>query len=254
EVWIRESGVRNRRGDEASRPVDPRPRRAVVARRPQVHLVAVVGPELERRAADQTGLVQVRRSLVRGVDQRVVGLVGEAERLDDVGFSAMECYGGPIPTPNIDRVVGAGVRYTQFHTTALCSPTRSCLLTGRNHTRNGMACITECASGFPNANGVIPPENGQIQQILGERGWNTYMVGKWHLCPEDEMNLASTRRNWPTGRGFERFYGFLGAETNQWYPELVYDSHPVDPPRSPEEGYHLTVDLTDKALEFIKDA
>jgi arylsulfatase A-like enzyme len=174
--------------------------------------------------------------------------------LDDVGFSAMGCYGGPIETPNIDRIVGDGVRYTQWHTTALCSPTRSCLLTGRNHTRNGMACITECASGFPNANGVIPPENGQIQQILGERGWNTYMVGKWHLCPEAEMNLASTRRNWPTGRGFERFYGFLGAETNQWYPELVYDSHPVDPPRSPGEGYHLTVDLTDKALEFIKDA
>ena len=138
--------------------------------------------------------------------------------LDDVGFSAMECYGGPIETPNIDRIAGDGVRYTQWHTTALCSPTRSCLLTGRNHTRNGMACITECASGFPNANGVIPPENGQIQEILGERGWNTYMVGKWHLCPEAEMNLASSRRNWPTGRGFERFYGFLGAETNQWYP------------------------------------
>src|SRR4051812_35474175 len=117
-----------------------------------------------------------------------------------------------------------------------------------------MACITEAASGFPNASGVIPPENGQIQQILGERGWNTYMVGKWHLCPEAEMNLASSRRNWPTGRGFERFYGFLGAETNQWFPELVYDSHPVDPPRSPEEGYHFSVDITDKALEFIKDA
>jgi arylsulfatase A-like enzyme len=174
--------------------------------------------------------------------------------LDDVGFSALSCYGGPIETPNIDRVVEQGVRYTQFHTTALCSPTRSCLLTGRNHTRNSMACITEAASGFPNASGVIPPENGQLQQILAERGWNTYMVGKWHLCPEGEMNLASTRRNWPTGRGFERFYGFLGAETNQWYPELVYDSHPVDPPRTPEEGYHFTEDITDKALEFIKDS
>src|SRR3954451_12288582 len=174
--------------------------------------------------------------------------------LDDVGFSALGSYGGPIETPNIDRVVNQGVRYTQFHTTALCSPTRSCLLTGRNHTRNGMACITECASGFPNANGVIPPENGQIQEILGQRGWNTYMVGKWHLCPEAEMNLASTRRNWPNGRGFERWYGFLGAETNQWFPDLVYDSHPVDPPRSPDEGYHLTEDLTDKALGFIKDS
>jgi arylsulfatase A-like enzyme len=174
--------------------------------------------------------------------------------LDDVGFSAMSSFGGPIDTPNIDRIVADGLRYTQMHTTALCSPTRSCLLTGRNHTRNSMACITEAAIGFPNASGVIPPENGQIQEILGDRGWNTYMVGKWHLCPEAEMNLASTRRNWPTGRGFERFYGFLGAETNQWYPDLVHDSHPVDPPSLPEDGYHLTNDLTDKALEFIKDA
>ena len=119
--------------------------------------------------------------------------------LDDVGFSAMGSYGGPIETPNIERIVAEGLRYTQWHTTALCSPTRSCLLTGRNHTRNSMACITEGAIGFPNASGVIPPENGTLQEILGERGWNTYMVGKWHLCPEAEMNLASTRRNWPTG-------------------------------------------------------
>ncbi|SDC74046.1 arylsulfatase [Rhodococcus tukisamuensis] len=174
--------------------------------------------------------------------------------LDDVGFSAMGCYGGPIETPNIDRIAAKGVRYTQWHTTALCSPTRSCLLTGRNHTRNSMACITEAASGFPNASGTIPPENGMLSEILGEQGWNTYMVGKWHLCPTDEMNLAATRRNWPSGRGFERWYGFLGAETNQWYPDLVYDNHPVDQPRSPEEGYHLTEDITDKAIEFIKDA
>jgi arylsulfatase A-like enzyme len=174
--------------------------------------------------------------------------------LDDVGFSAMSCYGGPIETPNIDRIAQAGLRFTQWHTTALCSPTRSCLLTGRNHTRNSMACITEAAVGFPNASGTIPPENGMLSEILGERGWNTYMVGKWHLCPTVEMNLAAPRRNWPTGRGFERFYGFLGAETNQWYPDLVYDNHPVDQPKSPEEGYHLTGDITDKALEFIKDA
>jgi len=174
--------------------------------------------------------------------------------LDDVGFSAMSCYGGPIDTPNIDRIAADGMRYTQWHTTALCSPTRSCLLTGRNHTRNSMACITEAAVGFPNASGTIPAENGMISEILGERGWNTYMVGKWHLCPTVEMNVASTRRNWPTGRGFERFYGFLGAETNQWYPDLVHDNHPVDQPKSPQQGYHLTEDLTDKALEFIKDA
>jgi arylsulfatase A-like enzyme len=174
--------------------------------------------------------------------------------LDDVGFSALNCYGGPIETPNIDRIADQGVRYTQWHTTALCSPTRSCLLTGRNHTRNSMACITEAAIGFPNGSGTIPPENGMVSEILVERGWNTYHVGKWHLCPEAEMNVASPRRNWPTGRGFERYYGFLGAETNQWYPDLIYDNHPVDQPKSPEEGYHFTEDITDKALEFIKDA
>ncbi len=174
--------------------------------------------------------------------------------LDDVGFSAMSCYGGPIATPNIDKIAADGARYTQWHTTALCSPTRSCLLTGRNHTRNSMACITEGASGFANASGTIPPENGMLPEILGEQGWNTYMVGKWHLCPTVEMNLASTRRNWPSGRGFERWYGFLGAETSQWYPELTYDNHPVDQPKSPEEGYHFGEDITDKAIEFIMDA
>ncbi|PPL18330.1 arylsulfatase [Microterricola pindariensis] len=174
--------------------------------------------------------------------------------LDDVGYSAMSAYGGPIDTPNIERVAADGVRYTQWHTTALCSPTRSCLLTGRNHTNNSMACITEAAIGFPNASGTIPPANGMLSEILGEAGWNTYIVGKWHLCPDDEMNVASTRRNWPSGRGFERFYGFLGAETNQWYPDIVYDNHPTDQPRLPEDGYHFSEDITDKALEFIRDA
>ena len=98
--------------------------------------------------------------------------------LDDVGFSAMSPYGGPVPMPNIERIAATGLRYTQWHTTALCSPTRSCLLTGRNHTRNSMGCITEGAIGFPNASGMIPPENGNLAEILRELGWNTYMVGK----------------------------------------------------------------------------
>jgi arylsulfatase A-like enzyme len=174
--------------------------------------------------------------------------------LDDVGFSAMSPFGGLIDTPNIQRIADSGLIYTNFHTTALCSPTRSCLLTGRNHTTNGMGCITEATSGFPNANGHIPFECANLAEVLVERGWNTYMTGKWHLCAEDEMNLASSKRQWPLGRGFERYYGFLGGETNQWYPDLVYDNHPERPPRTPEEGYHLTVDLTDKAIEFVQDA
>ena len=178
---------------------------------------------------------------------------------DDVGFAAMEPWGGLIETPTMNRLAKGGLTYTNMHTTALCSPTRACLLTGRNHTSNGMACITEGASGFPNANGHIPFENATVAEMLNERGFNTYMLGKWHLTPEDEMNMASTKRNWPVGRGFERYYGFLGAETNNWYPDLVHDNHPVDQPSSPtedgsEKGYHLSRDLTDKALEFIRDA
>ena len=174
--------------------------------------------------------------------------------LDDVGFSAMDTFGGPIETPNITRVAEQGIRYTNFHTTALCSLTRSCLMTGRNHTTNGMAGITEITSGFPNSNGHVPFECANLAEVLRDSGWNTYIVGKWHLTAEDEMNLAASKRQWPLGRGFERYYGFLGGETNQWYPDLIYDNHPVAPPKSPEEGYHLSVDLTDKAIEFIRDA
>ena len=174
--------------------------------------------------------------------------------LDDVGFSAMEPWGGLIETPNINRLAANGLTYTNWHTTALCSPTRSSLLTGRNHTTNGMACIAEATTGFPGSNGHIPFECATVAEVLAERGWNTYMLGKWHLCPADELNMASTKRNWPVGRGFERYYGFLGGETNQWYPDLVYDNHYVDQPKSPADGYHLTTDLTDKAIEFVRDA
>ncbi|PBC49991.1 arylsulfatase [Rhodococcus sp. ACS1] len=173
--------------------------------------------------------------------------------LDDVGYGALGCYGGPIETPNIDKIAANGLRYGQWHTTALCSPTRSCLLTGRNHTTNGMGCISEAASGFPGANGHIPPECATLAEILVEHGYSTAMVGKWHLCAQDEMNAASTKRNWPIGRGFERFYGFLGGETNQWYPDLVHDNHPVQAPTTPEQGYHLGVDITDRAIEYLDD-
>jgi arylsulfatase len=173
---------------------------------------------------------------------------------DDVGYGAMDAFGGPIETPTMRRIADAGLRYSNFHTTALCSPTRSSLLTGRNATSNNMACITEGSAGFPGFSARIPFENGTIAEVLGERGWNTYAVGKWHLTPADEVDLSSWRARWPLGRGFERFYGFLGGETNQWYPDLVYDNHTVPPPASPEEGYHLSKDLADRAIEFVRDS
>ncbi|HEX5619547.1 MAG TPA: arylsulfatase [Solirubrobacteraceae bacterium] len=173
---------------------------------------------------------------------------------DDVGYGAMDVFGGPIETPTMRRIADSGLRYSNFHTTALCSPTRSSMLNGRNATSNNMACITEASAGFPGFSARIPFENGTIAEVLNERGWNTYAIGKWHLTPGDEIDLSSWRARWPLGRGFERFYGFLGGETSQWYPDLVYDNHLVEPPSTPEEGYHLSADLADRAIEFVRDA
>ncbi|MUL77353.1 arylsulfatase [Mycolicibacterium sp. CBMA 226] len=173
---------------------------------------------------------------------------------DDTGIATWDCFGGLVDMPAMRRIADRGVRLSQFHTTALCSPTRASLLTGRNATSVGMATIEEFTDGFPNCHGRIPFETALLSEVLAERGWNTYCVGKWHLTPLEESNLASTKRHWPLSRGFERFYGFMGGETDQWYPELVYDNHPVAPPATPEEGYHLSKDLADKTIEFIRDA
>ena len=173
---------------------------------------------------------------------------------DDVGYGTMDVFGGPVEAPNMRRIADAGVRYANFHTTALCSPTRASLLTGRNATSNGMATIAEIGSGFPGISARIPFENGFISEVLGEHGYSTYCVGKWHLTPGDETTMASFKGRWPLGRGFERFYGFLGGESNSWYPDLVYDNHQIDAPGMPEDGYHLSKDLSDRAIEFIRDA
>ncbi len=173
---------------------------------------------------------------------------------DDVGYGTMDTYGGPVETPNMTRIADSGIRFSNFHTTALCSPTRSSLLTGRNATSNNMATIVEASAGFPGLSARIPFENGTIAEVLNERGWNTYAIGKWHLTPGEEADISAWKGRWPLGRGFERFYGFLGGESNQWYPDLVYDNHPIEQPSSPEEGYHLSKDLADKAIEFIRDA
>src|SRR6266508_2067775 len=173
--------------------------------------------------------------------------------LDDVGYGQISCFGGLCHTPNLDRLARNGLRYSNFHTTALCSPTRSALLTGRNHHTNAMAGLVEFPAGFPGYTCELPFETGLLSEILVREGYAAYAVGKWHLTPQIEMNMAAPRRRWPLGRGFERFYGFLGGDTDQYNPDLVADNHYVDPPRTPEEGYHLTEDLADKAIAFLTD-
>jgi len=173
---------------------------------------------------------------------------------DDVGYGAMDVFGGPISTPTMRRIADRGVRFGNFHTTALCSPTRASLLTGRNATTNGMATIAEFASGFPGISTRIPFESGFISEVLAERGYNTYCIGKWHLTPGEECNVAAYKGRWPLGRGFERYYGWLGGETNSYYPDLVHDNHPIEPPARPEDGYHLADDLSNRAIQFIQDA
>jgi arylsulfatase A-like enzyme len=173
---------------------------------------------------------------------------------DDTGFGQLGCYGSPIRTPNLDELAKNGLCFNNMHTTALCSPTRSCILTGRNHHSNGMSCITEGSTGYPGGNGYIPFENGFLSEILLQNGYSTFAAGKWHLTPADQASAAGPYDRWPLGRGFERYYGFLGGDTHQYYPDLVYDNHTVEPPKTPEQGYHLTVDLVDKAISFIADA
>ena len=165
--------------------------------------------------------------------------------IDDTGFGQLGCYGSPISTPNIDKLAKNGLLFTNMHTTALCSPSRSCILTGRNHHSNAMSCITEGSTGYPGGNGAIPFENGFLSDMLLQQGYATYAIGKWHLTPSEQISAAGPYDRWPLGRGFERYYGFLGGDTHQYYPDLVYDNHQVEPPKTPEEGYHLTADLAD---------
>ena len=174
--------------------------------------------------------------------------------LDDVGFAQLGCFGSDLDTPVLDGLAAAGLRYTNFHTTALCSPTRACVLTGRNHHSNGMGRIIDLATGFPGYDTRIPAANGFLSEMLAEHGYAAYAVGKWHLTPDDETHLAATRVRWPLGRGFERFYGFMDGETNQFAPSLVSDNHFVTAPGEvPADGYHLTEDLVEHAIGFLSD-
>ena len=147
---------------------------------------------------------------------------------DDTGCAAWSPYGGRINMPTMDRLAKNGLTYSQWHTTSVCSPTRSCFLTGRNHHQNGFGTIAESAAGFPGYSGHIPLENATIATVLRDAGWSTFWIGKNHNVPVDAFDMGSSKKRWPLGLGYDRFYGFIGGETNQWYPELIEDNHYVD--------------------------
>jgi len=171
--------------------------------------------------------------------------------LDDVGFGQAGTFGGPIPTPTLDRLAQNGLRFNQFHTTALCSPTRAALLTGRNHHSVGVGNIMEFATGYPGYDGIMPKSAATVAEILRQHGFATAAFGKWHLAPGRETSPGGPFDRWPTGQGFEYFYGFLPAETNQFYPALCENKNLIPPPKTPEEGYILNKDLADKAITWI---
>lgn len=172
---------------------------------------------------------------------------------DDTGLGAWSPYGGRINMPTLDRLAENGLTYTQWHTTALCSPTRSTLQTGRNHHLNGMAAITETADGYPGASGRFPAQVTTIAEVLRDNGYSTFWIGKNHNVPEQDVAPGASRAFWPTQMGFDRFYGFLGGETNNWYPDLTEDNHFIEQPYGPEDGYHLSKDLADEAIEMLRD-
>jgi arylsulfatase A-like enzyme len=171
--------------------------------------------------------------------------------IDDLGYGGTSMFGGLIPTPNIDKLAQDGLRYTRFHNCALCSPTRAALLSGRNHHRTGNGAITEGSTGFPGYNSMWCDDNASIPEILAKNGYSTAAIGKWHNTPDWETSPIGPFDRWPTGKGFQTFFGFMGGETSQYTPQLFRNTSPVEPDRGPEDGYHLTEDLADKAIEWL---
>ena len=174
--------------------------------------------------------------------------------LDDLGFSHFGCYGSDLTTPHIDALAAGGLRYSNFHVTPLCSPTRASLLTGRNHHTVGMRAISNFDSGYPHMRGHITDHATTMAEVLRDEGYATFAVGKWHLCAMENASAAGPYDQWPCQRGFDRFYGFLEGETDQFSPDLVYDNHRTEPPAAPDDGYHLSEDLVDHAIAFIHDS
>ena len=174
--------------------------------------------------------------------------------IDDLGFSHFNCFGSDLVTPNIDGLAAGGLRFSNFHVTPLCSPTRAALLTGRNHHSVGMRGLSNWSTGFPSMRGQISNHAATMAEVLRDEGYTTFAVGKWHLVSMENSSSAGPFDQWPLQRGFDRYYGFLDGETDQFAPDLTYDNHRVERPKSVAEGYHLSEDLVDHAIGFIHDA
>lgn len=207
----------------------------------------MTGAKIGRTLADSTPWWPPKPKPPKGAPNILVVL------FDDVGFSDFGCYGSPIATPTIDRLAAQGLRYTGFHTTAMCSTTRAALLTGRNHHSVGVGCLANFDSGYPGYRGKIAKEAGTLPEMLRPHGYRNYMVGKWHVTSLTESGPTGPFDGWPLGRGFDRFYGFMDAETDQYSPELVRDNTPIEQPASYADGYHLTTDLVDQSIRYLAD-
>jgi arylsulfatase len=170
---------------------------------------------------------------------------------DDVGFGATSPFGGPIPTPTFERLAKEGLRYTQFHTTALCSPTRAALLSGRNHHSAATGVIMELGTGFPGYNSLMPKSAGTFAEILKQNGYNTSWYGKNHNVPDWQSSQAGPFDLWPTGLGFEYFYGFIGGDTSQWNPALFENTKPIEPPHDAKD-YFFDKDMADHTIAWIR--
>jgi arylsulfatase A-like enzyme len=205
------------------------------------------GPKIGHYLKDSTPFWPAQPRPPKGAPNILVVL------FDDVGFSDFGCYGSPIATPTIDRLAGNGLRYSGFHTTAMCSTTRSALLTGRNHHSVGVGCLANFDSGYPGYRGKISHTAGTIAEMLRPHGYRNYMLGKWHVTPLTEAGPTGPFDGWPLGRGFDRYYGFMDAETDQYAPELIRDNTSIAPPGTHQTGYHLTEDLVDQSIRFVAE-
>lgn len=208
---------------------------------PTPEFKGVIGPSFESSKQDYAQPVQAPK----GAPNVVLIL------LDDLGFGQAGSFGGPVPTPNIDRLAKHGLKYNRFHTTGICSPTRAALLTGRNHHQSGNGTITELSTGYPGYHSVWPKSVAAIPEVLKQNGYSTAAWGKWHNTPDWETSATGPFNRWPTGQGFEYFYGFQGGETSQWEPQLFRGNSAVEPKLTPAQGYNLNTDLANDAISWV---